>query len=280
MRSNNSETVQKTEFDFEILPPWYRTYPAYALYILLIYGVAYWTVRVIKIKVHRAKIRELRKKDAEMKEKERQFLLDSHEKEMEMLELKNENMKFKLKSKSQELSNILLNQVNKKELLQDIKSDLKSLQATLKEKDFEVCNRKMVVLQGKISKSIEQEIDWTKFEDNFDIVNDYFLQRLTEKFPWLNKNERKLCIYIKMGMITKEIAPLMNLSIRGVEMMRYRMRKKMGLERADDIEIYFQTFNNSLISVVKNIESVNEAVENEIEDSNFETKNFNNQQFN
>ncbi|MDR0831062.1 MAG: hypothetical protein LBN95_13285 [Prevotellaceae bacterium] len=277
MRSNNSDTVQKTEFEFEILPPWYRTMWAYILYVLLIYGIVYWIVRVIKIRVHRSKLRAQRKKDAEMQERERQFLLETHEKEMEMLELKNENMKFKLKNKSQELANILLNQVNKKELLLDIKQDLKNIQSNLKEKDVEQCNRKMLLLQGKISRNIEQEIDWSKFEDNFDIVNDYFLKRLSEQFPWLNKNERKLCIYIKMGLITKEIAPLMNLSIRGVEMMRYRMRKKMGLDRAEDLEIFFQTFNSSLISVVENIEEIGEELDNEINDDILENQNADNQ---
>ena len=52
----------------------------------------------------------------------------------------------------------------------------------------------------------------------------------------LNKKERKLCIYVKMGLFTKEIAPLMNMSVRGVEMLRFRMRKHMNLDRADDLE--------------------------------------------
>jgi DNA-binding CsgD family transcriptional regulator len=186
-------------------------------------------------------------------------LLETHEKEKEMLELKNENIKFKLKNKSQELANMLLNHLNKKELLVDLKSDLKKIQSDLQDKSFEQCMRKIVVLQGKISENIEQEIDWSRFEDNFDIVNDFFLKRLTELFPWLNKSERKLCIYIKMGLLTKEIAPLMNLSIRGVEMMRYRMRKKMGLERTEDLEIYFQTFSTDLISVAENDEIIDDT---------------------
>jgi DNA-binding CsgD family transcriptional regulator len=128
-----------------------------------------------------------------------------------------------------------------------LKQDLKKIQTDLQSKNYEQSTQKMVILQGKISQNVEQDIDWTRFEENFDIANDYFLKKLAEQFPWLNKNERKLCIYIKMGLLTKEIAPLMNLSTRGVEMMRYRMRKKMGLGRENDLEIYFQTFNNDLI---------------------------------
>jgi DNA-binding CsgD family transcriptional regulator len=244
MRSNNSDVVKRTEFMFEISPPSYRTWWAYTIYALLIYTCIYWILRYIKIKIYRNKLREERKKEAAIKEQEQKFLLEQHEKEKEVLELKNENIKFQLKNKSQELANILLNHLNKKEILVDLKTDLKKIQSDLQGKNIEKGMQKVIVLQGKISSNIEKEIDWSRFEDNFDIVNDFFLKRLLEKFPWLNKNERRLCIYIKMGLLTKEIAPLMNLSIRGVEMMRYRMRKKMGLDKNEDLEMYFQTFNS------------------------------------
>ena len=55
----------------------------------------------------------------------------------------------------------------------------------------------------------------------------------------MNKNERKLCAYIHMGLLTKEIAPLLHMTTRGVEMMRYRMRKKMGLDEQANMKEYF-----------------------------------------
>ena len=72
--------------------------------------------------------------------------------------------------------------------------------------------------------------DWKRFEENFDFVNDSFIRKLSARFRWMNKQERKLCVYIYMGLQTKEIAPLLNLSNRGVEMMRYRTRRKMELD--------------------------------------------------
>ena len=58
----------------------------------------------------------------------------------------------------------------------------------------------------------------------------------------MNSNERRLCVYIKMGLQTKEIAPILNLSIRGVEMLRYRMRKKMQLPRGEELEMHLRMF--------------------------------------
>ena len=159
-------------------------------------------------------------------------------------------MEFELKSKSQELANVMLHHLNKNEILTDIKHDLKKISMDLQNKDESNAMRKIILLQGKLTRNIEQEVDWKQFEENFDIVHDRFLRKLSERYPWLNKNERKLCVYIHMGLLTKEIAPLMNLSTRGVEMLRYRMRKKMELERADDLEGFFQTLSHDEHSLV------------------------------
>jgi len=247
-RNNSSDVLYQTEITFEILPPFYRSWWAYMFYFAIILATFYAVYRYFIFRIAKMKRKEMHKKEQEMKEKELQYLKEQSAHEKEMLELKNENIKIKLKNKTQELSNILLNHVNKKEFLVELKQDLKKIQADLQEKNYEQGMRKIVILQGKISQNVEQDIDWTRFEENFDIANDYFMEKLTKQFPWLNKNERKLCIYIKTGLLTKEIAPLMNLSTRGVEMMRYRMRKKMDLGREDDLEIFFQTFNKEMIS--------------------------------
>ena len=55
----------------------------------------------------------------------------------------------------------------------------------------------------------------------------------------MNKQERRLCVYIKMGLQTKEIAPLLNMTTRGVEMIRYRLRQKMELDSDINLKQYF-----------------------------------------
>ncbi len=100
-------------------------------------------------------------------------------------------------------------------------------------------------LLQRLATNTDGTVDWSRFEDNFDIVNDQFIRRLTAKYPWLNKQEKRLCVYIKMGLQTKEIAPLLNISPRGVEMMRYRLRQKMGLDTQRNLKMYF---NNEELS--------------------------------
>jgi FixJ family two-component response regulator len=65
---------------------------------------------------------------------------------------------------------------------------------------------------------------------------------LSEKFPNLTISDKKLCAYLKMDLSSKDIAPLLNMSFRSVEMSRYRLRKKMELERDVNLSDFLQNF--------------------------------------
>lgn len=239
-RISNSDKITVSSVTFKILPPWYRAWWAYLFEVLLLMAIAYFIYRHIKKRVVYNQRKLEMKKDAEIRNQEEQFKEEALVREREIIKLKNERLEYELKSKSQELANILLHHINKNEILSEIKSDLKKVSTEINDKNSEGAQRRVIMLQGKITRNIEQNIDWNKFEENFDIVNDQFMKKITERYPWLNKNERKLCVYIKMGLLSKEIAPLINLSVRGVEMLRYRMRKKMELDRVSDLQGFFQ----------------------------------------
>lgn len=247
VRSRGSSLGAESEavLEFRVLPPWYRSWWFYLIEILLLALVLYLVYLFVRNRMEKSRMMLSMQKDEEMREKEKEFMEQAHQREKKILQLQNEQVELELKSKSQELANITLNRLNKNEVLQDVKDELKKLQEDIKTKNFENANRKVAMLQGKLSDSMETDVDWKQFEENFDIVHAHFLQKLTEKYPWLGKKERRLCIYIRMGLLTKEIAPLMNMSTRGVEMIRYRMRKRMELDRGEDLEDYFQTkFND------------------------------------
>jgi len=76
---------------------------------------------------------------------------------------------------------------------------------------------------------VKLDDDWEHFAYHFDQVHVDFLKHLRERFPQLSSNDSKLCAYLRMNLSTKEIAPLMNISVRGVEGSRYRLRRKLNL---------------------------------------------------
>lgn len=97
-------------------------------------------------------------------------------------------------------------------------------------------------MQRMIKDNIKHDNDWEKFKENFDIVYEDYLKRLEEKYPNLNMTESKICAYLKMNLRSKDIAPLLNITVRSVEMNRYRIRKKMNLRREENLTDFLQKF--------------------------------------
>lgn len=66
------------------------------------------------------------------------------------------------------------------------------------------------------------------------------LSIIYERYPQLSHKEKMLCAYIRMNLMSKEIAPLLNISIRGVEIARYRIRQKLELEQKESLTDFLQ----------------------------------------
>ena len=134
-----------------------------------------------------------------------------------------------------------MNLIRKNEILQQIDSDVQ------KAADYVGSdNNRTGALLAKIRKDIHQNIahddDWQKFEKNFDVVYEDFLKRLGEKFPSLTVADKKMCAYLKMDLSSKDMAPLLNMTVRSVEMTRYRLRKKLELGRSESLTDFLQKF--------------------------------------
>ena len=84
--------------------------------------------------------------------------------------------------------------------------------------------------------------NWKQFEYHFDQVHGDFLQQLRAVYPELTAKDQRLCAYLKMNFTTKEIAQLMNISVRGVEISRYRLRKKLQLNRDQNLNEFMMSF--------------------------------------
>ncbi len=70
---------------------------------------------------------------------------------------------------------------------------------------------------------------WNQVMFHFNELHEDFFDRLKKAYPSLTPKDLRLCAYLKMNLTTKEMATLMNVSLRGVEASRYRLRKKLDL---------------------------------------------------
>ena len=241
MSDANGNITQETSISFRILPPWYRTQLAIVIFALILLLLLYGIIFVVRRRSELSEQHVIELKDNELESQKMQFSQEVLQRENEILQLQNEKIESELKSKSQELANILLNNVNRNELIIKVKHELTKISEDLRNKDTKSATRRIALMQSRLTQDSEQKVNWVRFEENYDIVYDKFIKKLQRNFPWISINEKKLCIYIHMGLLNKEIAPLMNISVRGVEMLRYRMRKKMELSREDDLENLFKS---------------------------------------
>jgi FixJ family two-component response regulator len=84
------------------------------------------------------------------------------------------------------------------------------------------------------------DANWEQFSQHFDQVHVDFQNRLRERYPHLTKNDLKLCAYIRLNLSSKEIASLMFVTVRAVEISRFRLRKRLDLDKGINLNEFIQ----------------------------------------
>lgn len=221
----NDENVTKaTTFTFIILPPWYAGKIALTIYVLLL-AFAFYIIRfyyLSKLKRHRQEIQEKLQR-----EKEEFLNREAIANEQHIVTIKNEQLQADLASKSRELANSAMNIVYKNELLQKISDEINNFKDSTGKKLSEDQLKK---IHKVIEEGMSDDRDWNVFENSFNEAHENFFKKLKHGHPDLVPNDLKLCAYLRMNMSSKEMASLLNISLRGVEIRRYRLRKKLNLE--------------------------------------------------
>jgi DNA-binding CsgD family transcriptional regulator len=160
---------------------------------------------------------------------QREMQLAKAQNEKEIIRIKNVQLQEEFKSKSNELAASTLSIIRKNELLAKVKEELI---ANAENKDF----AKTIV--DVIDKNLKKNDDWELFKEAFNNADRKFLKKLKKAHPQLTPNDIRLCAYLRLNLSSKEIAPLLNISPRSVEIKRYRLRKKMNLSHDDNLVDY------------------------------------------
>lgn len=216
----NSLNPHLTSYTFTILPHWYETRWAKFLFfltvLLTLLALMYWQEK--RSTTHRKRLL------AQQEEKLRQQALAAEKK---IIEIRNESLQKEITSKSQQLSNIAINVVRKNEILEEIRDELRQVK---EEMGQQLPNMHYNKLLNSIERNVSGKEDWKLFEDNFDEVHDEFFIRLKKMNPFITPSELRLAACLRMNLATKEMAPALGISVRGVEIKRYRLRKKLNLD--------------------------------------------------
>ena len=160
--------------------------------------------------------------------------------EKEIIRLRNESLKVEMNYKNRELANATLHLIQKNKTLTSLKNELHKI---IKTGHVDTTHAYLLNnLIKKINKDIRNEQSWELFNTYFDEVHQDFINRLKDKYKDLSPKELRLCAYLRMNIATKQIAPLMNISVRGVEISRYRLRKKLQLAHDTNLTEFLMSF--------------------------------------
>ncbi len=213
-------------FTFSIRPAWYLSFFAKLCYVLFAFIALYGLVQFVRRRESKKREHLQNEQAKTIARKDAEFQREAEKSAAEIIQLRNDKLTGDINHKNNQLAAATMHLVQKSEVLVKIKTELKNLL-----KDASELNRRKI---EQISRSIEADIqlddNWEQFELYFDQVHENFFKRLREQFPGLTPKDQKLCAYLRMNLTTKEIAPLLNISVRGVEIGRYRLRKKLQLE--------------------------------------------------
>lgn len=227
---------QVCRFPFTIAPPWYASRPAYFFYILLaLSGIA-----TIIWKQQRRFEREkmLLKTTHQIREAEHQLLVQQSEEEINRLQ--KEKLEAEVNHKNQELASVTLHLVQKNAILNTMSESLEKLRE--KVGGSPELQKEVARIARMLEHDSDLDSDWEHFSQNFDQVHSDFLKRLGERFSNLSPNDYKMCAYLRMNLSSKEIAALMNISLRGVEAGRYRLRKRLDLDTETNLTEFLMRF--------------------------------------
>jgi len=193
----------------DILPPWYLSVVAYICYILAaIGGLLLFRKRIIA----KTRLKESRERE---------------EQERELIRLRNEKLQAELSFKSSELASSTMAIIKKNEFLMDVKEILRNQKEQL---GTRYPDKYYDTLVRKIDDNMSSVDDWKVFEANFERAHEQFMKTLKDNYPDLTPSDLRLCAFLRMNLSSKEIAPLLGISVRGVENHRYRLRKRLNLD--------------------------------------------------
>jgi DNA-binding CsgD family transcriptional regulator len=199
---------------FSIERPWYISNFMIINYVLIV-GIFIFLINRYYINFYR------RKEEKIIRMNQNKLELKEIEKKQALTSIKNEKLQQDIEGKNRQLAISTMSMIKKNQFLSKLKKDLKNIDS--------MQNISSVI--RVIDRNLNNKDDWKFFEEAFNNADKDFLKKVKQSHQSLTNNDLRLCAYLRLNLSSKEIAPLLNISLSSVEIKRYRLRKKMNLSR-------------------------------------------------
>jgi len=154
--------------------------------------------------------------------------------EQEILRLQNENLEKDILNKQAQLSASVLQSAHKNQFLEDLKGEIRKIETD----EHQPKSRELHRLTRSIENELTQKNYWDQFQLTFNQVHQDFVHKLHLRHPHISATESRLCCFIRMGFSNTEIAAILNITVNGVEQSKYRLKKKLELEKDGSLNEY------------------------------------------
>ena len=255
-RTHEGAESSALSYQFTILPPWYRTIWMYLVYAALIGLFIYVIHRLQRRKFIRQQqkheeerekleyVNKLQKEKFDEEQKQLTYLhqLELERHENEIMRLRNDKLESEIQLKNTELASTTLNLIQKGEMLAKVKEEfvrMKKVSDVDKESDD---YKKILKMLGED----KMKKNWEQFAVHFDKVHSDFLVSIKAAYPNLTPAELKLCAYLRLSLSSKEIAQIMNITIKSVELGRHRLRKKLKIAPEVNLFNFLLNFHSEI----------------------------------
>ncbi|WP_225585334.1 histidine kinase [Flavobacterium sp. MDT1-60] len=222
-----------SDFNFVVANPWY-----FSFWMILLYLIAIGIILSVYYRWNKMKyIQKLELKEEELKYQKKILEIELHaENELNIQEYERHILELELQSKSSEVAVKSLSIAKQSEMIYNIQ---------------DILNQDMDLnkIKSEIKKAIKinalNKHEWETFEANLNQIHNEFIINLSQQYPNLTPKDIKLCIYLVMNLSSKEIAPMMNITFRGVDLHRYRLRKKLNLTSEENLSRFLLSVKKS-----------------------------------
>lgn len=219
---------EEASFSFNVLPVWYQTNKAITAAFFLLLAIVFIVYKILQRRIAHLRTEDLKVRRALESEIENVKV----QKEKELIAKDNQKLSEDIINKSKEIANYTILLVKKHDLLEEISKELNEIKKSAK---LEKTRNSLRLIALKIRQNLQDEAHLQVFDTNFERVHQAFFDDLKKFYPDLHQKELRLCGLIKMDMSNKEIASVLNISTRGVESARYRLRKRLNLDNETNL---------------------------------------------
>jgi len=220
---------------FKIKPKWYLSGAAFFIYFLITIGIILFIVITQETRNKKKRERLLKKEKRKQKERISRLEVQKLKDEKTMLALEQDKLQLEIKNRNQELAFSTYTNIKKNDLLINLKKHIFKLNDVKKEKEL---SPKMRSIIKRIDVELKESYDWVKFEFHFKKSNPDFFIKLNDLHPDLTPNDIRICAFIKLNIPNKQMASLLNINPKSLEMTRYRLRKKLELAERSNLHNY------------------------------------------